>query len=149
CDRCRAGEENLCRSPVAWTGFTHPGGLQERMVVPLDRLTVVPPQIDPVRAAPLTCALGTAYRAVVSRGRVVPGQRVAVIGLGGVGIHALQIARAAGASAVGLDIGDRAIEAARSLGLEAARADDPDSEQVAAAEEGADVVIDAVGREAT
>jgi D-arabinose 1-dehydrogenase-like Zn-dependent alcohol dehydrogenase len=119
------------------------------MVVPLDRLTVVPPQIDPVQAAPLTCALGTAYRAVVSRGRVTPGQRVAVIGLGGVGIHALQIASAAGATAVGLDVGDRAIEGARSLGLEAARADDPEMERVAAGEEGADIVIDAVGREAT
>jgi D-arabinose 1-dehydrogenase-like Zn-dependent alcohol dehydrogenase len=52
CDRCRAGEDNLCRSPVAWTGFTHPGGLRERMVVPLARLTVVPPGIDPVHAAP-------------------------------------------------------------------------------------------------
>jgi D-arabinose 1-dehydrogenase-like Zn-dependent alcohol dehydrogenase len=33
------------------------------MVVPLDRLTVVPESIGPVHAAPLTCALGTAYRA--------------------------------------------------------------------------------------
>src|SRR5581483_7872071 len=94
CERCRAGEENLCRQPAGWMGFTHPGGLREWMVVPLDRLTVVPEGIDPVHAAPMTCALGTAYRATVTRGRVAAGTRVGVIGLGGVGIHALQIARA-------------------------------------------------------
>lgn len=153
CERCRAGAENLCRAPVAWTGFTHPGGLRERMVVPLDRLTVVPPGIDPVRAAPLTCALGTAYRATIGRGRVTPGARVGVIGLGGVGIHALQIARAAGAEAVGLDIDQGSIDAARTLGLEALRADDPDAEQQLVARMGADagldVVIDAVGHDAT
>jgi len=152
CDRCRAGEENLCRAPVSWTGFTHPGGMRERMVVPLDRLTIVPPAIDPVHAAPLTCALGTAYRATIGRGGVVPGMRVGVIGLGGVGIHALQIARAAGADAVGLDVSDRAIETARALGLEAHRADDPEADHAAAgsgAEAGLDVVIEAVGFETT
>jgi len=142
CARCRAGEENLCRQPAAWMGFTHPGGLRERMVVPLDRLTVVPEQIDPVHAAPMTCALGTAYRATVTRGRVAAGMRVGVIGLGGVGIHALQIARAAGAEAIGFDLSPRAIDAARALDLEARPAGEAHAEEL-------DVVIDAVGQEAT
>ena len=146
CDRCRAGEENLCLAPAGWMGFTHPGGLRERMVVPLDRLTAVPEEIDPVHAAPLTCALGTAYRATMTRGRVTAGSRVGVIGLGGVGIHALQIAHAAGAEAVGFDVSERAIAAARALGLDARRGDDANETAVAA---GLDVVIDAVGQEAT
>jgi D-arabinose 1-dehydrogenase-like Zn-dependent alcohol dehydrogenase len=145
CARCRAGEENLCRHPVGWMGFTHPGGLRERMVVPLDRLTVVPAGIDPVHAAPMTCALGTAYRATVTRGRVAAGTRVGVIGLGGVGIHALQIARASGAEAIGFDVSPRALEAARALGLEARAADAGGLEDAAEL----DVVIDAVGQEAT
>jgi D-arabinose 1-dehydrogenase-like Zn-dependent alcohol dehydrogenase len=147
CPRCRAGEENLCRAPAAWMGFTHPGGLRERMVVPLDRLTVVPEGIDPVHAAPLTCALGTAYRATVTRGLVGPGSRVGVIGLGGVGIHALQIAHAAGAEVVGFDVSERAIAAAAALGLEARHPDDEDA--AGAAANSFDVVIDAVGLEAT
>jgi D-arabinose 1-dehydrogenase-like Zn-dependent alcohol dehydrogenase len=40
-------------------GFTEPGGFQERIVAPVDCLAVVPPGIDCVHAAQLTCALGT------------------------------------------------------------------------------------------
>lgn len=149
CDRCRAGEENLCRAPRRWVGFTHHGGLQERIVVPLDRLVTVPAGVGPVEAAPMTCALGTAYRAVVTRGAVQAGARVAIIGLGGVGMHALQIARAVGGQAVGLDLSDRAIDTAERLGLNAARADDLDVETALARcfEGGFDVVVDAVGGE--
>jgi D-arabinose 1-dehydrogenase-like Zn-dependent alcohol dehydrogenase len=151
CTACRAGREQLCRDPRAWTGFMTPGGFQERLVAPLDRLTVVPPSIDPVRAAPLTCAIGTAYRAVVNRGRVTAGARVVVIGLGGVGIHALQIARAAGADAIGLDISAGALKVAAGLGLTALRADDVASERhvLTGSPDGVDTVIDTVGHEET
>jgi alcohol dehydrogenase len=138
CDRCRAGDEQLCRQPQAWTGFSHPGGFQEQLVAPLDRLTVVPAGIDAVHAAPLTCALGTAYRAVLTRGRVTAGATVTVIGLGGVGIHALQIAHAAGARATGVDVSERALEVARGLGL---RVGEPAHQM--------DVVVDTVGTPAT
>jgi alcohol dehydrogenase, propanol-preferring len=149
CSRCRAGEDNLCRSPVAWAGFTQPGGFQDRLLVPLDRLLPVPSTIDPVHAAPMTCALGTAYRATITRGGVGPGTRTIVIGIGGVGIHAAQIARAAGAQVVGLDVSDDALSAARDLGIEARRADDPAvvDRILKESEEGVDVVIDTVGHE--
>jgi alcohol dehydrogenase len=152
CDRCRAGDEHICRDPVARAGFTHPGGFQERMVVPLDRLLPVPDGIDPAHAAPMTCALGTAYRAVVTRGGVTAGARVAVIGIGGVGIHALQVARAAGGLAVGLDRSAAAIDAAHDLGLDARDAGDPTVVPALldeSAGEGFDVVVDTVGRPAT
>ena len=148
CARCRAGEDNLCLAPEGWAGFTHPGGFQEQLVVPLDRLLPVPAGIDPVRAAPLTCALGTAYRATVTRGRVGAGVRAVVIGLGGVGIHALQIAAAAGADAIGIDRSPRAVAAAADLGLTALPADDPETYAMIGGE-GADVVIDVVGQPAT
>jgi D-arabinose 1-dehydrogenase-like Zn-dependent alcohol dehydrogenase len=152
CDRCRAGEENICRRPEARAGFTEPGGFQEGLVAPLDRLTRVPPGIDAAHAAPLTCALGTAYRAVVTRGGVRAGVRIAVIGLGGVGIHALQIAHAAGARAVGLDRSARALAAARSLGLVARASDAPETVEALLAGtggDGFDVVVDTVGGAAT
>jgi D-arabinose 1-dehydrogenase-like Zn-dependent alcohol dehydrogenase len=152
CARCRAGTEQLCRDPVGWVGFTHPGGFQERLVAPIDRLTPVPPGIDPVHAAPLTCALGTAYRAVVTRGGVEPGMRALVVGLGGVGIHALQIAHALTPHAVGIDLSERALSVAAELGLRAERAGDADAEArvlAATGGEGADVVIDTVGTAAS
>ena len=152
CSRCRAGQDNLCLRPRAWLGFKTPGGFQERVVVPLDRLTEVPEGIDPVHAASMTCALGTGYRAAIGQGRITPGARVVVVGLGGVGIHALQVARAAGARAIGVDVSDRSIEAAHGLGLEAWDNRDPDIvERVLSATdgEGADVVIDCVGHEDT
>jgi D-arabinose 1-dehydrogenase-like Zn-dependent alcohol dehydrogenase len=152
CARCRAGQEQLCLDPQGWTGFTHPGGFQERLVAPLDRLTPVPPGIDPVHAAPLTCALGTAYRSVITRGGVTAGTRAVVLGLGGVGIHALQIARAAGARATGLDLAPRALEVAAELGRDVLRADDPEAEArllAATGGEGADVVVDTVGKAAS
>jgi D-arabinose 1-dehydrogenase-like Zn-dependent alcohol dehydrogenase len=152
CARCRAGQEQLCRDPDGWIGFTHPGGFQERLVAPVDRLTPVPPGIDPVHAAPLTCALGTAYRAVITRGGVAPGTRALVVGLGGVGIHALQIAHAVTPAAVGTDVAERALGVARELGLHAERAGDPAAEErilAGTAGEGVDVVVDTVGSEAS
>jgi len=152
CSRCRAGEDNICSNPQAWAGFTHPGGFQDRLLVPLDRVVAVPDSIDPVHAAPMTCALGTAYRATVTRGRVTAGSRVVVIGLGGVGIHVLQIARAAGALAVGLDTSQRSVNVARDLGLDAHQADESDTHEQLVDEyggEGVDVVIDTVGYENT
>jgi D-arabinose 1-dehydrogenase-like Zn-dependent alcohol dehydrogenase len=152
CARCRAGIEQQCTNPQGWTGFTSPGGFEQRLAVPIDRLTPVPDSIDPVHAAPLTCALGTAYRSVVTRGRVAPGARVAVIGLGGVGIHALQIAAAAGARVTGLDIKDRPVKLAAELGLEALDGGDAETEGRLVEESGGgglDVVIDNVGSEAS
>ena len=148
CGRCRAGEDNLCLAPEAWTGFTDPGGFQEQLVVPIDRLVPVPEGIDPVHAAPLTCALGTAYRSVVTRGRVVAGSNAVVIGLGGVGMHALQIAAATSARTVGIDRAERAVAVASELGLTAFRSGDPDTEPRLLhvfGGEGVDAVIDTVG----
>jgi len=106
CDRCRAGEEQICRKPEARAGFTDPGGFRERMVAPLDRLLPVPDVIDSAHAAPLTCALGTAYRAVITRGQVVAGVRVAVIGIGCVGGWCVEALARAGVGRMLLVDGD-------------------------------------------
>lgn len=150
CARCRDGIEQQCTNPEGWTGFHSPGGFEQRLAVPTDRLIPVPESIDPVHAAPLTCALGTAYRSVVTRGAVKPGARVVVIGLGGVGMHAVQIAAAAGARVTGLDVAEGPVDTAAGLGIEALRADDPESERrllETSGDGGIDVVIDNVGRE--
>lgn len=152
CAACRRGDETLCSRLEAWMGFTHPGGFQERLAVPVDRLVVMPEGIDPVHAAPMSCAIGTAYRAVVTRGGVRAGTRVAVLGLGGVGIHAAQIAVSAGARVMGLDLHEPTLALARELGIDARRSDDPTVIEAMLDEtdgEGLDVVLDTVGHEPT
>lgn len=152
CPACRRGDETLCAQMVAWIGFTQHGGFTERMAVPIDRLVPIPASVDPIHAAPMTCALGTAYRSVVTRGGVGPGTTAAVIGLGGVGIHAAQVARAAGARAIGFDVHEETLSAARTLDLDARRADDEGAVSDLLGEtagEGVDVVVDTVGHDDT
>jgi D-arabinose 1-dehydrogenase-like Zn-dependent alcohol dehydrogenase len=152
CSACRRGDETLCRQMTAWTGFTHPGGFTERMAVPLGRLVPIPASIGPIHAASMSCALGTAYRSVVTRGGVGAGMTAAIIGLGGVGIHAAQIGRAAGARTISFDIHDPTIAAARELDLDAVSVDDVDAIRRIVDEtdgEGVDVVVDTVGHEDT
>lgn len=151
CASCRRGDETLCSRLVGWPGFTHHGGFRERIAIPVDRLIEVPSSIDPIHAAPMSCALGTAYRSVVVRGEVRAGCTVAIVGLGGVGIHAAQIARAAGAAVVGFDVHEPTLEAARELGLDA-RVSDAGIAAEAVAEaggEGMDVVVETVGHAET
>lgn len=151
CPACRRGDETLCSNLEGWIGFTHPGGFTERLAVPVDRLVPIPEWVDPVHAAPVSCALGTAYRSVVVRGGVRAGSAVAVIGLGGVGIHAAQVARAAGAQVVGFDVHEPTLAEARRLGLEA-RVPEAETASRLLEErdgEGLDVVIDTVGHAET
>jgi D-arabinose 1-dehydrogenase-like Zn-dependent alcohol dehydrogenase len=144
CASCRRGDETLCSQLAGWIGFTHHGGFRERLSVPIDRIVTIPPSIDPIHAAPMSCALGTAYRSVVVRGEVRPGDDVAVVGLGGVGIHAALVARAAGATVVGFDVDEGTLAAARGLGLDA-RPVGADAATPALADEGVDVAVDTVG----
>jgi len=113
CAYCLKGLENLCINLVAWTGFTHPGGFEEYLAVPADRLLRVPENVSSEDAAPATCASGTAYRAVVTKGRVEAGETVVVIGSGGVGLQAIQFAQLAGAHTLAVDIDARKLDAAQ------------------------------------
>ena len=152
CSACRRGDETLCRQMVGWAGFTHWGGFTERISVPVDRLVPIPDGIDPIHAAPMSCALGTAYRSVVTRGGVGAGTTAAILGLGGVGIHAAQVGRASGARMVGFDVHAQTLASARDLDLDARRSDDEAAIADLLAEtggEGVDVVVDTVGHDDT
>ena len=151
CAACRRGDETLCARMVGWVGFTHHGGFRERIAVPVDRLIPIPASIDPIHAASITCALGTAYRSVVTRGGVTAGATAVVVGLGGIGIHAAQVARAAGARAIGLDVHEATLRRAGELDLETRRSDDEEAivDLLTTTGDGADVVVDTVGHDDT
>ncbi|MDQ7842237.1 MAG: alcohol dehydrogenase catalytic domain-containing protein [Armatimonadota bacterium] len=147
CPHCLAGEENLCDALRGWVGFTTPGGLQEYLTVPEGYLLPLPPNVTDPQGAAMSCALGTGYRAVVTRGAVRAGETVVVIGTGGVGLHALQFARAAGARTVAVDVGQAQLAAARQVGADlAVRPEEASgvSREVTGGR-GADLVVDCVG----
>jgi alcohol dehydrogenase len=121
CAECVAGEHQVCRNQTQ-PGFTHWGSLAEHVAIGAAdvNLVAVPDELDLVTAAALGCRYATAFRAVVQVARVRPGEWVVVHGCGGVGLSAVQIAAAAGARVVAVDVSPGALGMARELGAERA-----------------------------
>ena len=116
CEYCTSGWETLCRRQRN-TGYTVDGGYAEYVLGSAAYVGKVPEGIDPLDAAPLTCAGVTTYKAVkVSGAR--SSDLVAVFGVGGLGHLALQYARIAGASVVAVDVVDEKLQLAKDLGAE-------------------------------
>ena len=115
CEQCREGLENLCRKIRTVTGMTVDGGYAEYMRAKASHALPVPDALSSIEAAPLFCAGVTSYRALYNAG-LRAGQRVAVVGVGGLGHLALQIALAAGAEVIALDVAEDKLDAARALG---------------------------------
>lgn len=91
CERCREGDTNLCTAGYDETGFTRPGAFAEHLVLPARLLHVLPAGVD-LRAAALLEPAAVAA-ATVLRARVRPGERVAVIGAGTLGVLCLRMLR--------------------------------------------------------
>ncbi|MBC8160695.1 MAG: zinc-dependent alcohol dehydrogenase family protein [Roseiflexaceae bacterium] len=154
CPQCAAGNQQVC-DRQSQPGFTHWGSFAE--YVAIDRadsnLVRLPDALDFVTAASLGCRFATAFRAIVDQGRVSAGQWVAVHGCGGVGLSAIMIAAALGASVVGIDITDERLALARAIGA-TATVNAATTPNVAAAVRsmtngGAHVSLDALGSPAT
>lgn len=94
CAACARGEEHLCPHQGVM-GFTRPGGDAEYVAVPAQNAIRRPDGLDPAEAAILVDAYATPYRAMVSAG-VAEEEAVLVIGTGGLGLAAVQIAKALG-----------------------------------------------------
>ena len=116
CDQCVSGWETLCLQQHN-SGYSVDGAYAEYALAHGDYVVPVPEGIDPLDAAPLSCAGVTTYKAVkVSGAR--PGTRVLVSGIGGLGHLALQYARLTGAETIAVDITDDKLALARELGAD-------------------------------
>jgi propanol-preferring alcohol dehydrogenase len=116
CEYCASGRETLCPNQQI-TGYTVNGGYAEYVLANSSFVGQVPSGVDPLDAAPLTCAGVTTYKAVkVSGAR--SSDLVAIYGIGGLGHMALQYARIAGASVAAVDVVDNKIALAHELGAE-------------------------------
>jgi D-arabinose 1-dehydrogenase-like Zn-dependent alcohol dehydrogenase len=149
CPRCLAGDQQVCDAQFQ-PGFTGWGSFAELVAIERADVNVVrlPDEMDFSTAASLGCRFATSYRAVMTQGRVRPGEWVAVHGCGGVGLSAVMIAVAAGARVVAIDVSPAALDAAGALGAEVlvdAGATDVAAAVLAATDGGAHLSVDALG----
>jgi alcohol dehydrogenase len=153
CGPCLAGDQQVCDNQFQ-PGFTHWGSFAELVAIGRADINLVrlPDDLDFVTAASLGCRFATAYRAVITQGRLRAGEWVAVHGCGGVGLSAVMIAVAAGAHVVAVDVSEAALAAAETLGAEViinGFAEDVAARVVAATAGGAHLSIDALGSATT
>jgi propanol-preferring alcohol dehydrogenase len=116
CDYCVSGWETLCLEQKN-TGYTIDGGFAEYVKANSRYVVKVPKGVDPVDAAPLTCAGVTTYKAIKVAG-TGPSDLVAIFGVGGLGHLALQYARIAGGRVIAVDLHDEKLALAKELGAE-------------------------------
>lgn len=114
CEPCKEGNENLCTRQII-TGVSVDGGFAELFRAPATHVLPIPEKISSHEAAPLFCAGVTVYRALKHSG-ILPRQRLAIFGVGGLGHMAVQIGRELGAEVTAVDISEQKLEQAQSLG---------------------------------
>ena len=117
CQFCRVGRDTLCPE-VRQHGFSIDGGFADYLKTPGVNLCKVPDHVSLEAACILGDAVATAYHAITKRAQVRPGTTVALIGVGGVGLHALQMARLAGGWVIAVDVSDARLALARTLGAD-------------------------------
>ncbi len=118
CPACKTGDENLCDHPRS-IGVYKDGGYAEYILVPNYRyLLRIPDEIEVDIAATLSCSALTAYSAV-KNAEIRPDNNVVIIGTGGLGLMAIQLAKAVfGARIIAIDIDDNKLEIAKKNGAD-------------------------------
>ncbi len=99
CAACRSGHENRCTRAVG-IGMARPGGFADYVALAARGLVARPAGVDPAVAAIATDAIATPYHALRAIGALEAGETVAVIGAGGLGLHAVGLARLLGAARI-------------------------------------------------
>ena len=149
CARCLGGEQPLC-DDFAILGEHRAGTIADYVMVPEANVAPVPDDMDWAQAAAFPLATLTAWRMLITRAAVRPGETVLIWGIGGgVSQAALQIAHLAGARTVVTSSSDQKLEAARRLGADFivnhAESDPVKAVRAALGRRGADVIVDSVG----
>jgi len=114
CDPCRKGLFIHCANGKV-PSWHYPGGYAESVTVPSSALARIPSGLSDVEAAPMGCAGVTTYNAL-RHTRALPGDRVAILGVGGLGHLGVQFARAMGFETIAIARGTGKAEDARKLG---------------------------------
>lgn len=154
CPDCLGGDPTVCEHQHV-LGFSSWGAFAERAAVPHADFNLVPlpDGMAFATAAGMGCRVTTAFRALVERADLRPGEWLAVHGCGGVGLSAVMIGAALGAAVLAVDVNDAALDLAGELGatrtLNAAGIDDVGAAVRDLTGGGAQVSLDALGITAT
>jgi D-arabinose 1-dehydrogenase-like Zn-dependent alcohol dehydrogenase len=97
------------------SGISYDGGYQQYMLAPVEALTSIPESLSDVEAAPLLCAGITTYNALRHSG-AMPGDLVAVLGIGGLGHLGIQFANKFGYRVAAIGRGSESAALAKKLG---------------------------------
>lgn len=151
CYYCSTGNEQFCTS-VKMLGHHVDGGYAEYIAVPARNAIPLPEEISFEAGATLMCASATALHAL-RKGRVKAGERVAVFGVGGLGLSAIQLAKAMGAVEVyAVDIQPDKLELATkydAIAVDAARCDAVEEIRRLTHGRGVDVALEMIGLQKT
>ncbi len=151
CTWCASGSEQFCPHCLMIGHYTD-GGFAEFILVPARNALPLPAEIPFEQGATLMCASATAYHALRKAG-LKAGETAAVIGVGGLGMSAVQLARAFGALTVfAVDIREESLSLAASYGAVPVRAKDVDPVQEIrrlTGGRGVDVAVELIGMSKT
>ena len=147
CPACLRDERALCvQSQIL--GFSVDGGLAEYLKVPTETLIQLPEGIPFDQGAIVGDAVATPFHALTERGRLQAGETVAIYGVGGLGTHAVQIARLCGASLViAVDTDEGSLARARRLGADVtidSRQEEP-ADSIRRLTGGVDLAVELIG----
>ena len=153
CGECRncveIGDPSRCLAFLVM-GFGYDGAWAEYVVVPWLSLVEVPDEVPLEQAAILADAVATPYAALIERAALQPAESVGLWGIGGLGVHAVQIARMVGAAPI-IAFDPSAAARARALEFGADHALDPAADGLAqevwrlTGDRGLDVAVDLFG----
>lgn len=148
CRYCRTGRTNLCVE-LRRIGYELPGAHAEYVKLPARNLLPLPDNIPFPLAAAIPDAVGTMYHALKVRAEARIGERVLIMGCGGLGIQGVQLATLLGATVFCTDVRDEKLARARELGavltLNPTRDDVEEAIRDATGGAGVDLVLDGVG----
>jgi D-arabinose 1-dehydrogenase-like Zn-dependent alcohol dehydrogenase len=150
CHYCLTGRETICADFKGYVGIHTPGAYAEYTTIPALNLVKLPETISFAEGSVIANAIGTPYHALTRRARLQPGEHVIVTGAGGgVGVHAIQLAKMMGAFVMAVDIGEEKLSLAKELGVDvvfdASTGDFSETAREWTSGEGAEVALELVG----
>jgi acryloyl-coenzyme A reductase len=150
CRYCLSGRETICADFRGYVGIHTPGAYAEYTTIPAINLVKLPDHVSFADASVIANAIGTPFHALTKRARLQPGERILITGAGGgVGVHAIQLARLMGGCVMAVDIGTEKLKLAKELGadyvFDSSFGDFAGAAKEWSKGEGVDVILELVG----